>query len=162
VSTRAVAGILLVTAFLVSLVFVSRSSTQVAVRSDDHASAIDVCLPVTEGDAISLVFTNSMFGGFVRETWVVDGGTLRRMAFVTEKAASAEYYAWDAPIEVVDGGYQVGAAPLTLDAIPVLVDAVGQYRLESGGRAIDLSGKVEEPTSVVITVETGSWLTGAC
>jgi hypothetical protein len=95
----------------------------------------------------------------VRETYKVDGDALRRIAFVTEVAAAAEYYAWTAPIVKTEEGYEVVVPQVSVGAIPVLVDEIGAYRLEVDGEAIDLSGMVDTPESVVIEVESGSVVT---
>jgi hypothetical protein len=105
-----------------------------------------------------------MFGGEVRESYVVAGDELRRVAFVTENAAAAEYYAWTARIARTEAGYEVIVPQVSFESIPVLVDEIGAYRLEVGEETIDLSGMVGTPESVVIEVHSDSlvvrWLHG--
>jgi hypothetical protein len=151
-TTRAVAGGLLAAAFLVPLLFMPANS--LSVHSDD--GSIDFCRPVRNGSALDLVFTNSMFGGDVRESYLVDGIELRRIAFVTELVASAEYYAWNVAIEETEVGYQVMVPEVSFDSIPVLVDEVGAYRLEVQDEMFDLSGMIDGPVSVTIEVKSGS------
>lgn len=116
--------------------------------------AIGIREPVSAGDRVSLVFTNSMFGGDVRETFDVSDGSLVRSSFVTENAASAEYYAWNAAIEATGDGFEVILPPARFASIPVLIDDVGNYRLVVGDRETDLSALVTSPTSVRIEVVT--------
>ena len=116
--------------------------------------SIEICVPVSDKDRVDLIFTNSMFGGDVREIYEVSEGDLVRTRFLTENAAAAEYYAWTGGIEAGDDGFEVLLADERFESIPVLVDVVGEYRLIVDERAIDLSALVSEPTSVRIEVRT--------
>jgi hypothetical protein len=101
------------------------------------------CRRLGRGDAVTLVFTHSMYGGEVRETWRVDGGTMARQRIVTDNAAAAEYYATDGETRPVAGGYEVIAPPLRVRALPFRIDQVGRHRLRIGDGEISLADRVD-------------------
>lgn len=123
------------------------------VTSPDRAIAI--CDIVRRGDAITLIFRNSMFGGDVRETFEVTGDqSLLRTHVITENAASAEYYAWDGRVVPVDGGFQVVVPPQEYKDLTIRVDQVGMHRLRTGDREIALFSELQGsgPRSAAVRV----------
>ena len=100
---------------------------------------IATCASVRRGEAVTLIFRNSMFGGDVRETFEVTGDrSLLRTRVVTDNAASAEYYAWDGQIAPVADGFQVVVPPQAYAALTIRVDQIGRHRLRIGEREIAL------------------------
>ena len=101
-----------------------------------------------------------MFGGIVRESFLVSGDSLTRIGFWTELAAAAEYYAWTMPVETSDAGFDVVVPRESFSSVPVLVDPVGEYQLIVDDNEFGLSGKIDAPTSVVIEVESSMLISG--
>jgi hypothetical protein len=101
------------------------------------------CRRMGRGDAVTLVFTHSMYGGEVRETWRVDGDVLVRVDIVTDNAAAAEYYATDGETRRVPGGFEVVAPPLRAETLPFRIDQIGDHRLRFGDEEISLADRVE-------------------
>jgi hypothetical protein len=149
-STRVAAGLVLVATLLIGMA--AMPAPVLRVTSD--SGAIDICLPAGTGDPVILTFTNSMYGGEVREQFEVTNEQLVRTRFVTENAASAEYYSWNTAIEVTDDGFEVMVPPESFAVVPVLVDTIGDYRLIVGNREFALSRLVTEPESTRIEVKT--------
>jgi hypothetical protein len=108
------------------------------------------CRRVGRGDTVTLVFTHSMYGGEVRETWRVDGDTLARERIVTDNAAAAEYYATDGAVRRVSGGYEVISPPLRADALPFRIDEIGDHRLRFDGTEIPLAERVDRSAGATI------------
>ena len=94
-----------------------------------------------------------MFGGIVRESFLVSGDSLIRIGFWTELAAAAEYYAWTRPIEATASGFEVVIPHESFSSVPVLVDPVGEYQLIVDGERFRMSETFDSPTSVMIEVE---------
>lgn len=113
------------------------------------------CARVSPGDALTLAFTHSMYGGDVRETYRVDDGRLARKRMVTDNAAAAEYYAWDGRVTRTDEGYEVIGPAFVTDDLVIRVDARGDHRLTAGGRTWRLADAVPGPTQVRIAVTRG-------
>jgi hypothetical protein len=149
-STRVATGLVLVATLLIGVA--AMPSPVLLVTS--ASGAIDICLPLGTSEPVILTFTNSMYGGEVREQFEIANGHLVRTRFVTENAASAEYYAWNAAIEVMDDGYEVKVPPESFAFVPVLVDTIGDYRLVAGDEEILLSDMVTEPDSTKISIKT--------
>ena len=106
-------------------------------------SEVLACRQVAPGDTATLVFTHSMYGGEVRETWRVGDGALERVAIETDNAAAAEYYATDGRVERTTTGFAVIAPPLTVDALPIRIDQIGDHRLRVGNEEIALADRVD-------------------
>lgn len=145
--TRAVlaailAGVMLATALMqpVSLL-----------RVETEMGELTLCTPVDAGSPVTLAFTHSMFGGFVRETYTIEGDRLVRQQIVTENAAAAEYYATDGRIQRVPEGYEVLAGPFSTDELVVRVDAIGNHRLTAGETSWQLFEIFREPAQVRIS-----------
>ncbi len=112
---------------------------------------------VTPGTMITLTFTHSMYGGDVREIYQVDrDGTLVRQRVVADRAAAAEYYAWDGSVVAMDDGYEVIGPPFETDELVIRVDARGGHRLTVGDRTWRLADAVAAPTQVRISVDRSS------
>jgi hypothetical protein len=92
---------------------------------------------------VILVFTHSMYGGEVRETWRVDGDAMARERIVTDRAAAAEYYATGGETRPVGGGYEVIGPPLRTDALAFRIDRIGDHRLRIGDEEIPLAEMVD-------------------
>lgn len=121
------------------------------VRTD--TGALVWCTAVSADDIVQLQFTHSMFGGYVREQWqVTPDRELRRVRFVTENAAAAEYYATDGTSYQADDGYVVPGEPLQQPALIVRVNQRGNHYLSVGGTSVHLAGLVSQSTQVRIAV----------
>lgn len=101
------------------------------------------CRRMGRGETATLVFTHSMYGGEVRETWRVDGDALARVRIETDNAAAAEYYATDGETRRVAGGYEVISPPLRAEALPFRIDQIGRHRLRIGDEEISLADRVD-------------------
>ncbi|HEV2127074.1 MAG TPA: DUF1850 domain-containing protein [Thermomicrobiales bacterium] len=124
-------------------------ATRLTVTTDD--GRVLVCEQMAPGDTVTLVFTHSMYGVEVRESWRVVNGRLVRTGIETDRAAAAEYYATDGAVERTDGGFAVISPPLTVDALVVRVDQIGRHRLRSDGTdEISLADRVEGSAAVTI------------
>ena len=119
------------------------------VRTDD--GNVLVCHRTAPGGIVTLVFTHSMYGGEVRETWRVDGDGLDRVQIVTENAAAAEYYATDGRTRRVDGGVEVLALPAHVDTLPFRIDHIGNHRLRLDDEEISLASEVEESAGATLS-----------
>ena len=108
---RAVLG-----AILASLMLVMALLQPVSLlRVETGDGELVICARVDADTPVTLTFTHSMFGGFVRETYTVDDERLVRQQIVTENAAAAEYYATDGRVASVPDGYEVLAGPFSTD-----------------------------------------------
>jgi hypothetical protein len=113
-----------------------------------------VCRPAASG-TLRLVFTNSLYGGAVVEAYVPGGedGVLLRTGVRTERAAAAEYYAYDGRVAVVDGWHEVEVTPMPIPAVVVRVDRIGDHRLRIDGEQIRLLSLVPDRTAVRLATE---------
>lgn len=98
-----------------------------------------VCSQMAQGEPVTLVFTHSMYGGEVRETWLPDGDRLTRTGITTDLAAAAEYYATDGDVERTETGFVVQAPPLTVAEFTVRIDQIGNHRLRIGHGTSEMS-----------------------
>lgn len=128
------------------------SAMWLSVRSGDgHLLG---CMRVREGESVTLQFTHSMYGGFVRETWrVTPDGVLQREKMVTANPAAAEYYATVIPPERVASGWLVPGEPLIQQALVVRVNQRGRHVLWIGNRPVPLYRLVEDSAQVRISVQ---------
>jgi hypothetical protein len=122
--------------------------------SDD--GQLDACWRVSSGEVITVIFTNSMYGGDVRESFRVDRDALTRVAFETENVAAAEYYAYDRRIEPTGSGYRVELPAEVFARIPIRIDERGDYRLHIAGGDVALSESVNGSSGAVLAVESRS------
>lgn len=112
-----------------------------------------LCRRVTSGSTVTLVFTHSMYGGGVRETWRIEGSALDRVRIETDNAAAAEYYASDGRVERTDTGFEVIAPPLLTESLVVRIDQIGRHRLRVGGEEIALSDCVAGSIAATMSVD---------
>lgn len=112
------------------------------------------CATISRSDIVQLQFTHSMFGGFVREQWLVTpSNDLERVRFVTENAAAAEYYATDGTSYLADDGYVVPGEPLQQQQLIVRVNTRGNHVLTVGEHRVQLAEELKESTQVRISIE---------
>lgn len=141
-------GIMLATSLL-------QPVTWLQVTTDDGTRI--ACARVDEDTPITLVFTHSMYGGFVAEHYRLRAdGMLERERMVTENAAAAEYYATDGRIRQTTEGYEVLAAPFVADELPIRVDARGDHQLTIGRVTYPLYDQLEASTRVTLDGERGA------
>lgn len=115
------------------------------------------CWRVVPGDRFTISFTHSMYGGFVRETWEIDAdGTVHRADFVTENAASAEYYAVDGRVERTSDGFRVVADPVSQNELIFRVNQRGSHWLYLDDRRVHLADLVQPSAQMRIGVESRS------
>jgi hypothetical protein len=106
---------------------------------DETGDRVVLCRPVERDEEIVLAFTNSMYGGDVRETYhVTRNGRLRRVAMHTEHPAAADYYAFTADVIPEGDLYRIDVPPAEYAEIAVRIDRVGAPRLIVDGGEIDL------------------------
>lgn len=114
-----------------------------------------LCLALPPDGRVTLVFQNSLYGGEVRETYRATGdGRLTRIDMTTERAAAAEYYAWDGRVTRVANGYRVTGPPVRTNALPVLLDRIGQHRLRMGDEEYALTTPDMDPIAAELRVAT--------
>lgn len=111
-----------------------------------------VCQQIDANGAVTLVFTHSMYGGEVRETWRAQGNELVRDAIVTENAAAAEYYATDGVVERVRDGFEVTSPPIEIDALVIRIGQIGKHRLRVGQEEVFLADRVDGSVGASISV----------
>ncbi len=109
------------------------------------------CRRVAAGAPVTLVFTHSMYGGEVRETWRVDGDALARVRIETDNAAAAEYYATDGAVERAGNGFVVVTPPLRLGELPFRIDEIGNHRLRVGDEEVALAELVDGSEGAVLS-----------
>jgi hypothetical protein len=122
----------------------------------DSGDRVVLCRPFP-ADGVTLVYTHSMYGGDVRERFVPDGRSLRRVEMTTANPAAAEYYATTVSVTEVDGRYRVDAPPATYDQIVVRVDDVGRHRLVIGDEMFDLLALTGQAHRVRLDVMRDTW-----
>ncbi len=123
----------------------------VTLRAD--AGGPNICRTVVAGETFLLVFRHSMYGGEVREEFQVEGSRLLRTGVTAEKAAAAEYYAYDGRIEPVRDGYRVIVPPATMDEVVIRLDRVGQHRLRFNDEEVALTEPGSESVAATMRVE---------
>lgn len=106
---------------------------------DDADGQLMLCRPLSQGERFVLAYTNSMYGGDVRETYQVTWhGTLRRVAMHAAHPAAADYYAFTADV-IRDGElYRIDVPPAEFSEVAVRVDRVGAPRLIFADGELDL------------------------
>ena len=146
-------GPLLIVALLAVITMLAASLLQPVtwIRVITADGTLVACGRVDGDTPITLEFTHSMFGGFVREEYRVrPDGLLERQRMVTENAAAAEYYATDGAIRQTSEGYEVLASPFVTDRLVIRVDARGQHRLTIGGVTHPLYDQLRASTAVTL------------
>jgi hypothetical protein len=115
------------------------SNAQALVVSDATAGISLLCYRLGADDVVSLVFDHSMFGGDVREDYVVSGsGRLRRVSMTTATAAAAEYYAYNQEVAPADGRFLIRLPAQEFETIAIRADRTGRHRLLLGDSVVDL------------------------
>jgi hypothetical protein len=126
--------------------------------NDLTANRTVICAGISSGDALSLSFTHSMFGGEVREDYVVTGdGQLRRVSMTTENAAAADYYAYTVAVIPEAGRYRIDVAPTVLPEIVIRVDHIGHHVLIVESHRLDLLTLTGDRHQVRVTIERQSF-----
>ena len=111
------------------------------------------CARVDADDVMQLQFTHSMFGGYVREQWrITPDSQFERVRFVTEHAASAEYYATDGSSYRAEDGYVVPGESLMRTSLVVRVNTRGDHVLSVGKNTARLADLLPQSTQVHISV----------
>lgn len=123
--------------------------TVLEVATDD--GSILACRRMEPASTVTLVFTHSMYGGEVRETWRTDGSDLVRLGIETDNAAAAEYYAFDGRVARTGDGFEVIAPPLEVDALPVRIDQIGRHRLHFGQEEVSLADQVDDSVAATMS-----------
>jgi hypothetical protein len=127
---------MLLLSVLVALPTFSLGSATMVTATDLTTGRIILCLPA---QPVTLVFTHSMYGGDVEETFIPRaGGGVTRIAMTTENEAAAEYYAYTANVVREGDRFRVDVPPATYDEVIVHIDDVGRHRLRAGGTEVDL------------------------
>lgn len=126
--------------------------------TDVTSGRIVLCQHISAGDHLSLSFTNSIYGGEVREDYeITDQGRLRRTRMTTERAAAADYYAYTVNVIPEGDRYRIDVPPVELTVLVVRVDQIGQHSLTIGAHQTDLLALTGDRHQVRIAVEALSW-----
>ena len=145
---------LVLTAMLLVVGPLLTSTAPVFVATNVETGAALFCRPLLGQQRVALVFTHSMYGGDVREEYVVGAdGRLRRVAMTTANAAAAEYYAYDGAVARVDDRFRIEVPPVSFDQIVVRVDRIGEQRLAWDGGAFDLLAATGDSVPVRLSGE---------
>lgn len=116
-----------------------------------------VCHPIGRDVTVTLVFTHSMYGGDVRETFTTaPGNGLRRTSIITDNAAAAEYYATDGRIARIDEGYLLLQPEQTFDELVFRIGDVGGHRLVIDGTTIALTNDPDRSRQARLAVVPGT------
>lgn len=128
---------------------------------DETAGQTVLCHQLDRGERFSLAFTNSMYGGDVRETFVVTGeGMIRRLTMHTEHPAAADYYAYTVDVVREGDWYRVEVPPAEFAEIAVRIDQIGAPRLGVAGEEIPLLTVTGNQHRVVLRGRVTSRLSG--
>lgn len=149
-----VAGLVLATVVMLGATF---SPVRMIAVTTAEASAI-VCHPIGRDAPVTLVFTHSMYGGDVRETYVATSGDrLIRTGIVTDNAAAAEYYATDGRIVRTNAGFQLLVPERTFDHLVFRIDDIGKHRLVVDGDTIALTDGSERSQRARLDIVPGTF-----
>lgn len=127
-------------------------------QTGEADGTVILCRPFPS-DGITLVYTHSMFGGDIRETFAPAGGMLRREEMTTANGAAADYYAFTASVTRVGDRYRIEVPPADFSEIVVRVDDIGRHRLTIGDETVDLLAMTGQAHQVRLDVVTSTWLT---
>jgi hypothetical protein len=146
-------------ALLTIIVFTAPAPTLIVV--DETAGQTVFCHQLDSGEHFSLAFTNSMYGGDVRETYVVTSeGMIRRLTMHTEHPAAADYYAYTVDVVREGDWYRVEAPPAEFAEIAVRIDEVGAPRLNIADQEFPLLTATGNQHRVVLRGHVTSRLSG--
>jgi hypothetical protein len=128
---------------------------------DDFTKAPVMCRSLDHGERVVLAFTHSMFGGDVREEYVITRqGALRRLAMLTEHPAAADYYAHTADVTRDGDMYRIDVPAAEFEEIAVRIDRVGKPRLIFGDQELDLLAATGNQHRIIIGAELSSRFAG--
>lgn len=145
---------LLVGAIILVMTPAMLAPTSESLQVRTSAGVVVWCTPVNQGDTVQLQFTHSMYGGYVREQWLVTSNLqLERIWFVTENAAAAEYYATDGSSYKAEDGYVVPIGLLVEPELVVRVNSRGNHILTVDDQSVNLAELIAISAQVRITVE---------
>lgn len=145
-------GLILGAMLVVMVPFLLASPTR-SVQVQTGSGELVWCGEVASGEIVQVHFTHSMFGGYVRERWLVTpNDTFRRDRFVTENAAAAEYYATDGTSYRADDGYVVPGDALVQSELVIRVDQRGNHYLTVDDETVHLAGLLPQSTQVRIVI----------
>jgi hypothetical protein len=144
---------LIVSAIALGTLLARAAPETVAVRIlDRNTGRVVGTVAVDSRGEFRLVFTHSMYGGTVAETYQVyrdpsekDAAPLLRRSMVrTERGGAAEYYARSGNFSQDGGGWIVDAPPLTLSSLQIRVDGTGQPEIIGGQERVALLSLVAD------------------
>lgn len=128
---------------------------------DDTAGRAILCRPVAHGERVTLAFTNSMFGGDVREEYeLTRRGALRRVAMRTAHPAAADYYAHTASVIQEGEMFRIDIPAAEFETIAVRIDQVGKPRLIFRDQELDLLTVAGNQHRVILGAELASRFAG--
>ena len=111
-----------------------------------------LCRAVEHDEVIVLAYTNSMYGGDVREIYeVTRNGMLRRVAMHTTHPAAADYYAFTADVIPEGDLYRIDVPATEFPEIAVRIDRVGAPRLIFADGEIDLLAATGNQHRVILS-----------
>jgi len=145
--TRAVLAAILVAVMLTTALLQPVS----LLRVETGEGELVACARIDADTPVTLTFTHSMHGGFVRETYTVEDDRLVRQRIVTEKAAPAQYYATDGRVRQGPDGDEAVAGAVSTDELGGRIDAIGNHRLDAGATRWQLFEIFREPVQVRIS-----------
>lgn len=123
-------------AIFLALTVLSLPTAPVVTATDLTDGRVILC---ASSQPVTLVFTHSMYGGDVEETFVPhQDGRIIRIKMTTANEAAAEYYAYVAPVVREGDRFRVDVPPAAYDEVIVRVDDVGRHRLRVADQEIDL------------------------
>ncbi|HEX2184977.1 MAG TPA: hypothetical protein VHN78_05680 [Chloroflexota bacterium] len=119
----------------------------VEVRDLDEGGRLLATVPLLAPGTFDLLFTHSMYGGEVVETYRVAGQPsprLERSAVRTERSGAAEYYARYGDFRRGSEGWVLETERLELARLPLRVDRTGSPAIQVGARRLPLLGLVPD------------------
>lgn len=136
---------------LVALLLSGALGPSVAVVDDTRGQPL-LCRPLGKGERFVLVYTNSMYGGDVRETYeVTSDGRLRRVAMHTAHPGAADYYAFTADVTREGDLYRIELPDAEFPEIAVRVDQVGAPRLHFVDGELDLLAATGDQHRIILS-----------
>jgi hypothetical protein len=142
-------GLLLALAAAAGLVWVDSlpAGPAVEVRDLDDGGRLLATVLLEESGTFALVFTHSMYGGEVVETYQVarqPSPRLERSAVRTERSGAAEYYARYGDFRPGPEGWVLEMERLELARLPLRVDRTGSPAIQVGSRRLPLLGIIPD------------------
>jgi len=122
----------------------SPAKPAVEVRDVDDGGRVVQRLTTDSSGTFRLLFTHSMYGGTVSETYRVDGGTLERSEVRTENGGAAEYYAPLGNFHQEGADWVVDAGVMRLPRLYLSVTPIGKQAIAAGNTRIELGAIMAE------------------